>query len=358
MSDSRWLGKAAVLWALDEAPDVPAELVAALVALARHAGEDGRSAYASASTIAGHIRKSTRSAQRDIAALERLGLITRGDQRLVLPIRADKRPVVYDLAMRHDARDAPQPKRYDSGDAPQRYDARDAGKPKRYDTRGATVRHSGRSATTPASYKEILKISGTARAPLASADALAPPRAGWPVPTWCTECDEATRRGHPNEDDPELPCPVCSPEAVQASCRRGDHDPCRKQWPAGTTCACDCHEREVCLPCQEGSHAACEDPGAEWCACQACMDSDLGALERRRIEGRPVLGRCGDGQCGPCLHDDHEQCTGLDPNSRCGSSPCECRECLDDHGEDWNDIQDTHRSDCRICAAAAREAGR
>lgn len=94
-----WLGKAAVLWALDEAPDVPASLVSTLVAVARYAGTDGRGAHPSASTVASHTRKSESQAKRDLAALEKAGLLLRGDPRVVASIRADRRPSVYDLPM-------------------------------------------------------------------------------------------------------------------------------------------------------------------------------------------------------------------------------------------------------------------
>jgi hypothetical protein len=92
-----WLGKAAVLWALDEAPDVPPHLVAALIAVARYAGEDGRGAHPSAATIAAHIRKTERSAKKDLAELRELGLLLPGNPRIVAHVRADQRPAVYDL---------------------------------------------------------------------------------------------------------------------------------------------------------------------------------------------------------------------------------------------------------------------
>lgn len=104
----RWLGKAAVLWVLDEAPDVPARLVSTLVAVARYAGEDGRGAHPSASTIAMHTRKTKRQVQRDLDELETRGLLLPGDKRIVAAIRADKRPNVYDLPLpRGDTHDTP-----------------------------------------------------------------------------------------------------------------------------------------------------------------------------------------------------------------------------------------------------------
>lgn len=95
----RWLSKAAVLWAMDEARGVPPHLVAALLAIARYADENGRGAHPSALTVAAIIRKSERNAKKDLAALRELGLLVPGDQRIVKDIRADKRPFVYDLPM-------------------------------------------------------------------------------------------------------------------------------------------------------------------------------------------------------------------------------------------------------------------
>lgn len=94
---ARWIGLDAVRWALDEAPDVPPHLVAALVAVASFAGEDGRGAYPSVPTLAAIIRKSERGVMKDLAALRQLGLLLLGDQDLAEHIRADRRPVVYDL---------------------------------------------------------------------------------------------------------------------------------------------------------------------------------------------------------------------------------------------------------------------
>jgi hypothetical protein len=108
MTDASWLSKPAVLWALDEAPDVPAHLVAALVAVARYADENGRGAHPSALTVAAHIRKTERNAKKDLSELRQLGLLLSGDQRIVVSIRADRRPFVYDLPMaRGVAQDTP-----------------------------------------------------------------------------------------------------------------------------------------------------------------------------------------------------------------------------------------------------------
>lgn len=89
----------AVSWALNDAPDVPPQCLAVLIGLANHAHANGRAAYPSQERLAHYARKSTRSVRTDLATLERLGLIRRGDQRHVAHLPTDRRPVVWDLAM-------------------------------------------------------------------------------------------------------------------------------------------------------------------------------------------------------------------------------------------------------------------
>lgn len=67
--------------------------------LADHAHRDGRNAFRSVDSIAAELRCSKRTVQRALRSLEVLGLITRGDQKLLAHIRADRRPVVYDLCL-------------------------------------------------------------------------------------------------------------------------------------------------------------------------------------------------------------------------------------------------------------------
>lgn len=88
-----------MVWALEDAPDVPAQALGVLMGLANHADELGRGAYAGQDRLAIYSRKSDRQARSDLTRLEELGLIRRGDQSLVDHIRADKRPVVWDLAL-------------------------------------------------------------------------------------------------------------------------------------------------------------------------------------------------------------------------------------------------------------------
>jgi len=84
-------------WVLNSAPDLPAELLGTLISLADHADARGRYAYPSAATLARQARKSHRQVQRDLARLEELGLIRRGDQSRVARMAPRHRPVVYDL---------------------------------------------------------------------------------------------------------------------------------------------------------------------------------------------------------------------------------------------------------------------
>lgn len=88
-----------MLWALEEAPDVPSQCLSALIGLANHADADGCGAYAGQVLLAEYARKSDRQVRSDLARLLDEKLIRRGDQSLVAHIPADSRPVVYDLAM-------------------------------------------------------------------------------------------------------------------------------------------------------------------------------------------------------------------------------------------------------------------
>ncbi|HEY0700422.1 MAG TPA: helix-turn-helix domain-containing protein [Micromonospora sp.] len=70
-----------------------------LIGLANHAHANGRAAYPSQERLAHYARKSSRSVRTDLATLERLGIIRRGDQRHVAHLPTDRRPVVWDLAL-------------------------------------------------------------------------------------------------------------------------------------------------------------------------------------------------------------------------------------------------------------------
>ncbi|ADL48495.1 helix-turn-helix domain-containing protein [Micromonospora aurantiaca (nom. illeg.)] len=89
----------AVSWALNDAPEVPPTALVTLIGLANHAHPDGRAAWPSQTRLAHYGRKGVRAVQRDLAELERRGLIRRGNQRHVQHMPADRRPVVWDLAV-------------------------------------------------------------------------------------------------------------------------------------------------------------------------------------------------------------------------------------------------------------------
>jgi hypothetical protein len=89
----------AISWALNDAPNVPPACLAVLVGLANHAHANGRGAYPSQERLAHYARKSVRAVRNDLAQLERLGLIRRGDQRHTAFLPTDRRPIVWDLAM-------------------------------------------------------------------------------------------------------------------------------------------------------------------------------------------------------------------------------------------------------------------
>lgn len=101
----------AMVWAVEDAPDVPAQCLAVLQGLANHADREGRNAYPSVELLAHYTRKAERSVQNDLRTLEKLGLIRRGDQRAAYDIPERYRPTVWDLAM--ERRRAPYvPKRW------------------------------------------------------------------------------------------------------------------------------------------------------------------------------------------------------------------------------------------------------
>ncbi|MFE2967526.1 helix-turn-helix domain-containing protein [Streptomyces sp. NPDC059340] len=89
----------AMKWAIEQAPPMPAQLVATLAGLANHADAKGRGAYPSLAKLAAYTCKAERSVRRDLRQLEELGLIRRGDPRRVAHLPSDRRPEVYDLAV-------------------------------------------------------------------------------------------------------------------------------------------------------------------------------------------------------------------------------------------------------------------
>lgn len=89
----------ATLWVLDEAPTTDMRHFAVLVALADVADDGGRGCWPAVRTLARRARCSERTVQRILREMEDAGLIRRGNQILAEGIRADRRPVVYDLCM-------------------------------------------------------------------------------------------------------------------------------------------------------------------------------------------------------------------------------------------------------------------
>lgn len=145
-----WVGRDAVCWVLDDAPGLPGKLVATLLAVARHAGEDGRNSCAHVSTLAYETRKSIRQVQRDLAELRKIGLLLPGDASIAADFPIDRRPEVYDLPIhlkRGDICDTPVPERGDVH-VTSRGDAHDA--------TGCHVRPDGVTPTSPP-YKEVNK---------------------------------------------------------------------------------------------------------------------------------------------------------------------------------------------------------
>lgn len=137
----RWVSRNALLWALYDAPDVPAHLLSTLIAVAIHTSQGGKGAYVSAATVAAITRKSERNAKKDLAELRKLGLLVPGNQRIAMHIRSDGRPMVYDLPMPRGV----------AGDTPS-----DGHGVSHTTGRGVAEGHHGVSQTTP---KEIYKRS-------------------------------------------------------------------------------------------------------------------------------------------------------------------------------------------------------
>lgn len=89
----------AITWVLNDAPGLPAHAFGVLVGLANHADPEGKGAFAAQGRLGHYSRKTDRQVRRDLELLESIGLIRRGKQELVRHIPADRRPIVWDLAM-------------------------------------------------------------------------------------------------------------------------------------------------------------------------------------------------------------------------------------------------------------------
>lgn len=88
----------AYIWACDlRLDECSATSFRVLLKYADRADRFGYTAWRSVSDMADELGCSTRTIQRAIRELEEKGLMSRGDQRYVQHIRADRRPVVYDV---------------------------------------------------------------------------------------------------------------------------------------------------------------------------------------------------------------------------------------------------------------------
>ena len=95
----KYMSVEAMAWVLEDAPDFPPHLLGVLMGLANKADKHGRGAWPGQDLLAQWARKSDRAVRNDLAQLEDLKLIRRGDQSLVEHIVSDERPVVWDIAM-------------------------------------------------------------------------------------------------------------------------------------------------------------------------------------------------------------------------------------------------------------------
>lgn len=87
-----------ILWALKDAPVADSLERLILVTLGERAARaDGCTAFPSRDTLAGTALADPKTVQRVIQRLVKRGLIAKGDQSAARYIRADRRPVVYDL---------------------------------------------------------------------------------------------------------------------------------------------------------------------------------------------------------------------------------------------------------------------
>ncbi|MGW2550013.1 helix-turn-helix domain-containing protein [Streptomyces sp. NPDC001635] len=91
-----------ILWAMKDAPTADINEWGTLLCLAEAADEDGCNAFPAVKTIAAYAKISTRTVQRNLAALQERKLIAEGDQRAAQYIPEHRRPVVYDLLIPYD----------------------------------------------------------------------------------------------------------------------------------------------------------------------------------------------------------------------------------------------------------------
>lgn len=91
------MSSTALMWAAGIAPVADVQEYAVLIRMADEADESGCGVYLATATIADDIKVSEKTVQRRLDAMLDRKLIGLGDQSLARRIRADRRPVVYDL---------------------------------------------------------------------------------------------------------------------------------------------------------------------------------------------------------------------------------------------------------------------
>jgi hypothetical protein len=208
----RWVNRDAVEWVLYEA-DAAGDQLPVLLVVASFTNAEGRGAYPARSLVAQLARRSLRQVVYDLADLVKQGELVVGDWRLVMHIRADRRPHVYDLPDKYrlwlarGARSAP-------GDTP-----RGAQRAPRKASRGAIHDTHGVQSTAERGAQrapeEFLKNSGRRARDDAqpSAASLAGAR------NWCGRCASPTRRFEIADSGAvtTTPCHNCSSEEREAS---------------------------------------------------------------------------------------------------------------------------------------------
>lgn len=100
----------AMSWAMEQQKVIEPSARHVLLCLANYAGQDGRAAFPAVSRLAVDTGYSERTVQYRLRDLEAAGLILRGNQAIAAAYvdRHDRRPVVYDLAIKRGAADAPR----------------------------------------------------------------------------------------------------------------------------------------------------------------------------------------------------------------------------------------------------------
>lgn len=129
---------------------VPPTAYRVLVLLANHAHSDGRNVWRNNRDMAAQLGCSMRTIERGIRDLKSAGLIRPGDQRLTEHLRADRRPVVYDLNLGY-GKDYGEPTELDYGPttAVGSYGPTDLSRPDRIRTNGPTTAVAHRTVIEP-----------------------------------------------------------------------------------------------------------------------------------------------------------------------------------------------------------------